>query len=287
MLAHLSISKPPKTPANWRLLWQLHEALGFADYPTFLDQAQRDSISPECQMRRHLLNGLYSKGSFPPNLENTLQCFEQYFNALCHASSASNKQEAKKAVACLVARLQRRSPQRLLADAARWWRDCQHHIGQSRLKTQPSWPALPGLPWQNGAMQVVALCSQSELAEEGERLAHCVASYETFCLLGNSHIVSIRDLAGKSLSTAEFMLTEDATGHVSPLCVNHAGSENELPSEACQRTLEILASDWAHPHFQSRFAELFARQKTQRTHLLRSLGSRSNAPPKNTVKNNS
>jgi hypothetical protein len=155
------------------------------------------------------------------------------------------------------------------------------------LKNQPSWPALPGLPWRNGALKVVALCSQNALTEEGERLAHCVATYETFCRLGNSHLISVRDLAGNSLSTAEFALTEDATGRIRPLCVNHAGTDNEPPPEACQRMLEALARNWAHPHFQSRFAELFARQKTQRTTLLRSLGSRSNAPPTNTLKNNS
>ncbi|MBP8169880.1 MAG: PcfJ domain-containing protein [Azonexus sp.] len=275
MLAHLSISKPPKTTANWRLLWQLHEALGFADYPTFLDQAQRDSISPECQMRRHLLNGLYLKGSCPPNLSNALYCFERYFNALGHTNSASDKKETTETITCLVARLQRQSPRRLLSNAARWWQELHQQSGQSQLDTQPNWPALPSLPWRNGTLQVIALCSQSALDEEGERLGHCVATYETFCLLGNSHIVSIRDLAGNSMSTAEFVLTEDATGRIRALCVNHAGTENEPPPQACQCMLEALARNWVHPRFQSRFAELFTRQKTQNASLLKSLDARS------------
>lgn len=122
-----------------------------------------------------------------------------------------------------------------------------------------------------------ALCSQSALAEEGERLAHCVATYETYCLLGNSHLVSIRDSRGNSLSTAEFTLTEDATGRIRPLCVNHAGPENEPASETCQHTLGALERNWEHPRFQSRFAELFARQKAQSGYLLRSLDTRSSA----------
>lgn len=285
MLAQLPINKPPQTAANWHLLWQLHEALSFADYPAFLDQTQLHSTpSPECQMRRHLLNGLYLKGNFPPNLANTLHCFERYFNALCCASSASDRHETTGAIACLVARLRRRSTRRLLSDAARWWRELHRQTGPSQLENQPNWPALPGLPWRHGALQVVALCSQNALTEEGERLAHCLATYETFCLLGNSHLISVRDLAGNSLSTAEFALAENTTSKIKPHCVNHAGADNEPPPKACQYMLEALARHWEHPRFQSRFAELLARQKTQRTYLLGRLGTSSNAPPKNTLK---
>lgn len=269
LLAHLSINKPPKTAANWRLLWQLHEALGFADYPAFLDPAQYHSTPlPQCQMLRHLLKGLYLTGNFPPNLENTLHCFERYFNALCRTSSASDKNETTEAIACLVTRLQHRSPRRLLADAARWWRELHQKSGQSPLEKQPSWPALPGLPWRNGVLQVVALCSQSALAEEGERMAHCVADYETFCLMGNSHIVSVRDLAGNTLSTAEFELTVDAAGNIFPSLISHASHDNASPPEICNIMLDALVIKWKHSHFQSNFSDLVTRQKLQRKLLL-------------------
>jgi hypothetical protein len=250
------------------LLWKLHEVLGFADYPAFLDQPQlHSSPSPEYQMRRHLLKGLYLTGCLPPNLAKALNCFELYFNALSHATLISEKHEATEEIACLVARLQFRSPLRLLADAARWWRGLYRQTGQSQFETQPNWPALPGLPWRNGALQVVSLCSHSALTEEGERMAHCVADYATFCLLGNSHIVSIRDLAGNALSTAEFELTLNSIGNVFPLLISHASNDNAPPPESCSIMLVALDLKWKNPDFQTDFLELVARQKLQRNFL--------------------
>lgn len=269
LLSRLSICKPPRTTENWRLLWKLHEALDFADYPVFLDQAMIHSTpSPESQMRNHLLNGLYVAESFPPNLSNSLHCFERYFSALCRASSADEKQDTTEVIECLLARLQRRSPRRLLADATRWWQAICRQPGQSRLKIQPSWPALPCLPWRNAAFQVIALCTQSALEEEGERMQHCLANYVSFCLLGNSHIVSVRDLSGNTLSTAEFELTEDGAGKISPRRVSHAGIDNTAPPETCNIMLDALAQLWTNPHYQSAFTELLARQKSQREFLL-------------------
>ena len=262
-LAQLQIDLRPKSPANWHLLWRLHETFSLNDHPAFLHRIPPiSSESPLQPMGRHLLNGLYREGSFPPDLANRLLCFEQYLNALCLAAPPDGKPAEQVGHASLLARLQGRSARRLLADATRWWHWLHHPCRQTPSDTQAAWPALPGLPWHEGTLQVVALCSPKALAEEGERLIHCVATYETFCRLGNSHIVSIRDLAGNSLSTAEFTLMENTVGHISPHCVHHAGAENEPAPESCQKLLAALELRWAQPCFQQDFAELFNRKKT-------------------------
>lgn len=274
-LAQLPTNNLPKTTTNWRLLQQLSEILGFNDCPNFLAGTRYElNCLPELQMHRHLLKEHYINGSCPPNLANDLISFDHYFNALCRTVSSNDKDAETKMIPHLVTQLQRRSARRLLADAARWWRQLHRQVWQSQPEIESSWPALPGLPWSTDDLQAVSLCSLDDLRKEGECLSHCIGTYQPFCLLGNSHIVSVRDRSGNSLSTAEITLIKDPSGHINQLCINHAGAENEPPTEASEKFLEDLMGYWQHPRFQAQFAELITIQKTQNAYLLRALGSR-------------
>lgn len=50
------------------------------------------------------------------------------------------------------------------------------------------------------------LTTGRELADEGKRLNHCVGGYASSCMMGNSHIFSIRDPQGVSISTFEIAI---------------------------------------------------------------------------------
>ncbi len=67
------------------------------------------------------------------------------------------------------------------------------------------WPALCEDVVAPGGIHMLPLRTSAELAEEGGAMSHCVGrgNYVGKCLLGKSHIFSVRDENGKRLSTLE------------------------------------------------------------------------------------
>lgn len=109
-----------------------------------------------------------------------------------------------------------------LAEASAWWHGEQAVIRESLGNLHPfpgrgvsgakSWPPLHkgGEPWRcaNGLI-VVPLLDERALVVEHERLGHCVNQYAANCLVGGSHILSVRVADGsKSLGTVEFRQDE-------------------------------------------------------------------------------
>jgi hypothetical protein len=64
---------------------------------------------------------------------------------------------------------------------------------------------------------------------------------------GASHIVSIRDTFGSSLSTAEISLVPDKAGKLTPVVIQHQGESNGEPNSECNlalaSALEMLHGD--------------------------------------------
>jgi PcfJ-like protein len=100
---------------------------------------------------------------------------------------------------------------------------------------------------EEGTITLVPLCNPQELKKEGRDLDHCVGGYTNKCLQENSHIVSLRDETGKSLSTLEFTLDSgrgrdddpkiiniDGENHYHLTRVQHYGSGNSSPSPICE-----------------------------------------------------
>ena len=61
--------------------------------------------------------------------------------------------------------------------------------------------------------RLVALESSSELIAEAGEMRHCVGGYATFCVLGQSHILSVRTASNKRLSTLELRVTTEKQPH--------------------------------------------------------------------------
>ena len=104
-----------------------------------------------------------------------------------------------------------------------------------------TWPPVLVDPLVIETHQVHELFSGKSLDEEGRRLRHCVASYATKCVSGNTLIFSIRDADGASLSTLE-VLMDDITYRLS--LVQHKGVKNAAPPSTCidvaQRLIDEL-----------------------------------------------
>lgn len=68
---------------------------------------------------------------------------------------------------------------------------------------EDTWPALFE-PWcsADGRREIIFLKSTNDLVEEGLRMKHCVGSYDTKCLLGTTHIASVK-AAGQHVATLE------------------------------------------------------------------------------------
>ncbi len=119
-----------------------------------------------------------------------------------------------------------------------WHRPFAQDYVQSRLGAL-SWPSLfakekiaipPEIVAAEGYSLVVRTDSNA-LKEEGRALRHCVGSYSNLCFSGSSHIISVVNEKGESLSTIE--LEVDYLDETIKLSQHH-GYKNEPPSEQCQ-----------------------------------------------------
>ena len=127
------------------------------------------------------------------------------------------------------------------------------------------WPAVLATPWQFENRTIVELTSRAQLRVEGQRMEHCVASYEAVCRSGNSLIVSLRGAAGVPMSTAELRLGD---GMPRLTVAQHRAAWNAMPGPDCARALDALLVhlNRADQHqMLHRRREFQRRQNTQRS----------------------
>ena len=73
------------------------------------------------------------------------------------------------------------------------------------------------------------LCTSEALAEEGRAMSHCVGSYSSVCISGNSRIFSLRS-GGKRLATLQLSSNGDGTLRIEQL----RGQCNAAPSKMAE-----------------------------------------------------
>ena len=113
----------------------------------------------------------------------------------------------------------------------------------SRLRSDSNlgtWPPLLQETVEDFSLQAISLVCASDLVHEGSTLKHCVGQYVSACLCGHSHIVSIRDMSGRSLSTAELTLHQGRHNRWEASVQQHYGYGNSPPSVECSRLLDIV-----------------------------------------------
>ncbi|MBN8475712.1 PcfJ domain-containing protein [Sulfuritalea sp.] len=140
--------------------------------------------------------------------------------------------------------LERYSASELIRQAARWKKEVRRAIRLEIANTAPEdlrdWPALPGMPYSLGNLTAVSLTNPGELEIETQRLNHCVSSYVKNCMLGASHILSIRTGEGQSLSTAEISLRKNTKAHAILGVVQHRGYGNQPPLAGCREIIDFV-----------------------------------------------
>jgi PcfJ-like protein len=141
--------------------------------------------------------------------------------------------------------------------------ECWHRIVGKRFGgTEPDagigWPALfpQPVPWDD--LTVISLTTSLAIQQEGYRLQHCVGNYARSCLSGRSHIVSVRDASGASLSTAEIKLTRSYGAAVSTQVIQHRGMDNGEPPSSCATALHVAMKNLQSAAGQSRLREVVA-----------------------------
>lgn len=164
-------------------------------------------------------------------------------------SSAYVKSRARRTVRDAL--MMRYPAKEILRQVNCWHKEINNPANSLPLDTSvpDEWPALPGLPHVCGDLTIVSLTSNSQLIAEGMQLKHCVRVYTDSCWSGARHIVSIRDAAGQSLSTAELSISETADFRYDLSVDQHHSFANGMPSQACTTALadymQSIASDEA------------------------------------------
>ncbi len=113
------------------------------------------------------------------------------------------------------------------------------------------WPPLLPVAIHSHGLTVISLTDSFQLAEEGRQLKHCVSTYTTACLLGLSHILSIQDKTGASLSTAEISLEDEPSGRLMPKVHQHVGLMNSEPDPSSQAALADVIHRLSKPRRQN------------------------------------
>lgn len=107
-----------------------------------------------------------------------------------------------------------------------------------------SWPAVLPEPLCLDALSIVELTETAGLAEEGHAMGHCVGGYGEACSMQGSVMFSVRDDAGRRLSTAQ-LLIDPVTMRVS--AVQHRGARNDCAPQECEQAVDILVRFLNHP----------------------------------------
>lgn len=118
---------------------------------------------------------------------------------------------------------------------------------REKLALLDQWPVLFPNPIHVNDLHVVSVTTIDEIEAEGRELEHCVGTYVNKCILGESHIVSVRDKQGKRLSTAEIELVEEYDGTIIPMLVQHQGLSNQQPVPEAQHALDEGLRWLLHP----------------------------------------
>jgi hypothetical protein len=133
-----------------------------------------------------------------------------------------------------------------IAEASAVWHAKEHAIENALFGNAAArWSPLTE-PWEppEGRLRLVPLITRNELKAEGEKLRHCVGSYASKCLFHGAHVISVKDAADKSVSTAELRIERvpDENGkkeneRIKVVVVQHKALKNGRPSAAADAAI--------------------------------------------------
>ena len=261
LLAMLEPLPPEKIPASdeeWNAFHSVFLALGL-DRPL---HGQRENHEDRLQLKQRWLTECARSGwqkSYErfAALEGGVGALSDAFDFLDELCDAGNylaarsgeELQAGDAFGKRVRERWQRAPNkfgmfRIVEFSVRWHRLAFTEAGFSGSADtrRSTWPCLLSQPVQLvPGIFAVPLGNAEALAEEGRRMEHCVGGYWRHCFLGNSHIISLRDAAGRSLSTLELSVNQKEARRCE--IVQHKAPKNRTPAtelRALEGRLKVL-----------------------------------------------
>jgi hypothetical protein len=265
--------KQPRSRGEWKLFREFWVGCGDLTVERY---CRRPSPSLRCdKMSRHLLQGLTAAG-YEASAQKLRRLWhgdlrrladvKDYFRFVaewCEAGAGlCGKRQHLRVVAGNIRDdlLMRYSAMELIRQSERWHREISRAAAVALTAeahaAMEEWPALPGLPMRVGNLTVFSLTSTLQLQLEGTRLNHCVSTYVRSCMYGESHIVSIRDADGGSLSTADISIDADERGKLVPNVIQHQAHSNLEPSRECEAALAKVLDMLITADTQARLQEI-------------------------------
>jgi hypothetical protein len=262
--------KLPRTPEEWRLFREFWVGCGELNEEPYCRRPPPSRIP--IAMSRHLLAGLCRAGYdasatqlrrlWHGNLQRLADVRDYFWFVAEWCGAGAGLCEPSdwlsvRANACRNELLTRYSAMELIRQSDRWHKE----IGRipavqpdaDEVASLEEWPSLPRLPLCVGNHTVVSLTNRTQLETEGSRLNHCVGFSYPSCMKGESHIVSVRDPEGQSLSTAEIVINKSHRGTLSVSVVQHRAHSNAEPNHGCKTALDValdmLRDKTVHDHF--------------------------------------
>ncbi|HZW13944.1 MAG TPA: PcfJ domain-containing protein [Noviherbaspirillum sp.] len=281
ILSWLPPEKRPRSDAEWRHLQTIISTLfsiagGVRDERNRLSGPEmirhdgpavaawlREITKPTLVAAAERFDRMCRAGDDPENAKDFLRAVGRSFRRFCADGGAQ---------AChadmLHAWLGQQSFFRVMSLSRRWHAAMQAHLVSNGAVNPESgrtgslaWPLVLDNALHLGAVSIAELGDSKSLEAEGKSMEHCVAGYSQKCAMENCVIVSVRDVAGFRLSTAELAIREE------PLrveLVQHKGRRNTLPSPGSVSAVAHLLQYLNHPDCNGRLASRHAFQKACR-----------------------
>jgi hypothetical protein len=117
------------------------------------------------------------------------------------------------------------------------------------------WPAPIDQPLDLGELTAHFLTTPAQLADEGQRMSHCVGIFSHACLFDGSNIVSLRRRDGRSVSTAELKLVPRGK-HLDFEVRQHCARRDHVPSEEAAQALQVLLAHLSTEAMQPRLEQM-------------------------------
>ncbi len=246
--------KLPRTPEEWSLFREFWVGCGELNEEPYCRRSPPSRIP--IVMSRHLLVGLCSAGYkasadrlrrlWHGNLQRLADVRDYFWFVAewCHAGAGLCEPSvwlSNRANALHDELLTRYSAIELIRQSDRWHQEIGRipavKLDAEEVASLEEWPSLPRLPLCVGNHTVISLTNRTQLETEGSRLNHCVGFFYPSCMKGDSHIVSVRDPEGQSLSTAEISLNRSPRGNLILSIVQHRAHSNGDPNHGCTAAL--------------------------------------------------
>lgn len=164
----------------------------------------------------------------------------------------SGKELLDKVYSDMMERFLKGVPIGAICELSTYWHEPGRMAELNKAKTfsDQQWEPLfsPPVHYPSDGIYAIPLTTSAELQKEGKDLAHCVGGYTRSCLEECSHIISLRNENGESLSTLELVHSLRNGRDNDPEVINikgqtedhlrlkqHYGKRNQEPSPLCKK----------------------------------------------------